>query len=264
MKSILVIEDDDVLRENISLILESEGYSVTKCLDGETGIKEIEKTKYDLVLCDIMMPQMDGYDVLKSIKYLKSPPAFVFLTAKTERQDWRKGMELGADDFITKPFTRQEVLNAIEVQLSKREAILKKFNMEKEMLNLLKNKITVDDKIASDLKYEGNIFLSDSNKSDFIKISSILYLSAAKDYTKIFTKEKKTFIVRKPMKVWESKLPKDHFLRIHRSTIINTEYIDKVEKWFNYSHKLYLKDIKDFFIISQRYSRKFKKQITKM
>lgn len=264
MKSILVIEDDDVLRENISLILESEGYSVTKAVDGEAGIKAIETHKFDLVLCDIMMPQMDGYDVLKSIKYLKTPPAFVFLTAKTERQDWRKGMELGADDFITKPFTREEVLGSINMQLSKRDTVLKKFNMEKEMLTLLKNKMKDDDKIGSDLKYEGNIFLSDSNKSDFIKISNILYLSAAKDYTKIFTKDKKTFIVRKPMKVWESKLPKEHFLRIHRSTIINTEYIDKVERWFNYSHKLYLKDVKDFFIISQRYSRKFKKQITKM
>lgn len=264
MKSILVIEDDDVLRENISLILESEGYSVTKAVDGEAGTKAIETHKFDLVLCDIMMPQMDGYDVLKSIKYLKTPPAFVFLTAKTERQDWRKGMELGADDFITKPFTREEVLGSINMQLSKRDTVLKKFNMEKEMLTLLKNKMKDDDKIGSDLKYEGNIFLSDSNKSDFIKISNILYLSAAKDYTKIFTKDKKTFIVRKPMKVWESKLPKEHFLRIHRSTIINTEYIDKVERWFNYSHKLYLKDVKDFFIISQRYSRKFKKQITKM
>lgn len=264
MKSILVIEDDNVLRENICLILESEGYNVTKAIDGEAGIKQIETTKFDLVLCDIMMPQMDGYDVLKNIKHLKSPPAFVFLTAKTERQDWRKGMELGADDFITKPFTREEVLNAINIQFSKRDTILKKFNMEKEMLSLLKNKINADDKIGSDLKYEGNIFLSDNNKSDFIKISNILYLSAAKDYTKIFTKDKKTFIVRKPMKVWESKLPKEHFLRIHRSTIINTEYIDKVERWFNYSHKLYLKEVKEFFIISQRYSRKFKKQITKM
>ena len=264
MKTLLVIEDDDVLRENISLILESEGYNVTKCNNGEAGIKEIETKKFDLILCDIMMPQMDGYDVLKSIKYLKTPPAFIFLTAKTERQDWRKGMELGADDFITKPFTREEVLNAINIQLSKRETVLKKFNMEKEMLSLLKNKMKDEDKLNSDLKYEGNLFLSDSNKSDFIKISNILYLSAAKDYTKIFTKDKKTFIVRKPMKVWESKLPKEHFLRIHRSTIINTEYIDKVERWFNYSHKLYLKEVKDFFIISQRYSRKFKKQITKM
>jgi DNA-binding LytR/AlgR family response regulator len=264
MKSILVIEDDDMLRENICLILESEGYNVTKAADGEAGIKEIESGKFDLVLCDIMMPNKDGYEVLKGIKYFKNPPSFIFLTAKTERLDWRKGMELGADDFITKPFTREEVLNSVIAQLSKRENIQKKFDMEKEMFNLLKNMMKTDDKGVSKLKYEGNIFLSDSNKSDFIKIDNILYLSAAKDYTKIFTKDKKTFIVRKPMKVWESKLPKEYFLRIHRSTIINTEYIDKVERWFNYSHKLYLKDVKDFFIISQRYSRKFKKQITKM
>ncbi|MCE1163797.1 MAG: response regulator [Bacteroidetes bacterium] len=272
-KSVLLVEDDESLRENIALILENEGYKVTKVIDGLSAVKEIENAKYDLVLCDIMIPHYNGYEVLAKMRRIsrKYPPPFIFLTAKTERQDMRKGMELGADDYITKPFTRDEILNAINIQFHKRENIAGKHKAEKELIEEIKTKIQ-DETIRTlkagekknNLKYEENIFLSDSNKSDFIKIRNILYLSASKDYTKIITKDGKTYTIRKPLKTWESKLPKEHFMRIHRSTIINTEYIEKVERWFNYSHRVFLKDVKDFFIISQRYSRKFRKSITKL
>jgi DNA-binding LytR/AlgR family response regulator len=264
MKSILVIEDNEFIRDIICRIIEGAGYTVTKAYDGEEGINTIENTSFDLVICDIRMPNKDGYEVLKFIKHFTNPPAFIFLTAQTDRQDWRKGMEMGADDFITKPFTREDVLNSVKAQLTKRENLLKRFNLEKEMIELLKDKIITDDQKEDDLKYEGNLFISDTDKSEFIKISSILYLEASGDYTKIYTSDYKTFTIRKPMKVWESKLPGEKFLRIHRSTIINSEYIEKVEKWNNYSHKLHLKGVNDFFIISQRYSRKLKKQISRM
>ncbi|MDD5361422.1 MAG: LytTR family DNA-binding domain-containing protein [Ignavibacteria bacterium] len=275
-KYVLLVEDDESLRENIGLILEGEGFKVTKVVDGLTAVREIENTRFDIILCDIMMPGKDGYGVLESIKAMemKFPPPFVFLTAKTERSDMRRGMELGADDFITKPFTRDELLNSIKIQLAKRDKINNKINAEKELLERIKNRLQnenallrlskTDEKSSQSLKYEENIFLSDNSKSDFIKISDILYLSAAKDYTKIYTNDGKSFCIRKPLKTWESKLPPEHFLRIHRSTIINTEYILKVERWFNYSHKIYLKDVSEAFVISQRYSRKFKKSITKM
>lgn len=274
MKSIIVIEDDEFLRDNISEILEGEGYSVTKAANGSEGIKFIRNNKFDVILCDILMPGIDGYEVLKNVNNmtLKIPPAFIFLTAKTDRQDLRKGMELGASDFITKPFVRDEIINAVQTQIAKRENISRIFNTEKELVNLIKNKLKSETfskyKFAEaeneELKYEGNLFFTDSSKSDFIRINTIVYLIASKDYTKVYTKDNKSFLVRKPMKVWENKLPKEYFLRIHRSTIINTEYVEKVEKWFNYSHKIHLKGIKEPFIISQRYSRKFKKQISQM
>lgn len=264
MKSILVIEDNEMISDIICRIIEGAGFTVTKAFDGEEGIKAVEKSQFDLVISDIRMPGKDGYEVLKIIKHFKNPPAFIFLTAQTDRQDWRKGMEMGADDFITKPFTREDVLNSVNAQLTKRENLLKRFNLEKEMLELLKDKVLTDNQKEVDLKYEGNLFISDTDKSEFIKISNILYLEASGDYTKIFTNDAKAYTIRKPMKVWESKLPVEKFLRIHRSTIINTDYIDKVEKWNNYSHKLYLKGVNDFFIISQRYSRKLKKQISGM
>ena len=266
MKSIIVIEDDEFLRDNITAILEGEGYAVSNAANGLEGLNLIKNGKFDVIICDVLMPGIDGYEVLKRVNDmpLKIPPAFIFLTAKTDRRDLRKGMELGASDFITKPFVREEIINAVQTQIMKRENISRIFNTEKELLKMIKDKLKTEtlnkdkhtDTETGELKYEGNIFFTDNAKSDFIRINTIVYLIASKDYTKIFTKDNKSYLVRKPMKIWESKLPKEYFLRIHRSTIINTEYVDKVEKWFNYSHKIFLKGIKEPFIISQRYSRK--------
>jgi len=269
-KHILLVEDDELLRENITLILESEGYKITYAADGTKAVREIKSKKFDMILCDIMIPGLDGYGVLRAMKEVKKklPPPFIFLTAKTERTDMRKGMELGADDYLTKPFSREEILNSINAQFSKREALIKEQKDGKELLEEIKSSLQTKTLTGPDdtrsLKYEENIFLADRGKSEFIKISGILYLSAARDYTIAYTTDGRSFTIRKPLKAWESRLPGEYFIRIHRSTIINTEYIDKVEKWFNYSHKLFLKNVKDPFIISQRYSRKLRKKITKL
>src|SRR5665811_770251 len=107
MKSILLIEDNDELRENTAEILELANYKVVSAANGKLGIKAALKNKPDLIICDVMMPELDGYGVLHLINKnteLSGIP-FIFLTAKSERSDLRKGMEMGADDYITKPFT---------------------------------------------------------------------------------------------------------------------------------------------------------------
>jgi DNA-binding LytR/AlgR family response regulator len=270
MKSILLIEDDEYLRENISEILKNEGYFVKLASSGLSGLRALSKQEFDIIICDIMMPQMDGYEVLKAVKSRSTdvPPTFIFLTAKTERSDLRYGMELGADDFITKPFTRDDIIKSIKSQLDKRDSFSKKYNIEKEIIGLISEKgvagkslIKTKTKLEKEILYEGSIFLSDNKRSDFVKVSNVVYISASKDYSKIFTKDAKSYIVRKPLKNWEERLPKEHFIRIHRSTIINNNYIENVEKWFNYSYKLHLTGVKEPFIISQRYSRKLKYQI---
>ena len=127
MKTLLLIEDNDEIRENTAEILELSMYRVFTAPNGKEGIALAIEKKPDLIICDIMMPVLDGYGVLHAIqKYdeLKNIP-FIFLTAKTERNDYRKGMELGADDYITKPFEGTELLNAVDSRLKKNE-ILKK------------------------------------------------------------------------------------------------------------------------------------------
>lgn len=131
MQHILLIEDNNEVRENTAEILELAGYKVYTAENGKAGVETALQNKPDLIICDIMMPVLDGYGVLHLINKnpaLKDIP-FIFLTAKAERNDFRKGMEMGADDYITKPFTDIELLNAIESRL-KKIALLKK-NYEK-------------------------------------------------------------------------------------------------------------------------------------
>lgn len=121
MKKILLIEDNDDIRENTAEILELSNYNVIVAENGKKGVEKAIECSPDLIVCDIMMPGLDGYGVLHAVhknEQIKNTP-FIFLTAKTERSDFRKGMELGADDYITKPFDGIELLNAVESRLKK-------------------------------------------------------------------------------------------------------------------------------------------------
>jgi DNA-binding response OmpR family regulator len=136
MQHILLIEDNKEVRENTAEILELAGYKVNTAADGKKGVEQVNKNKPDLIICDIMMPVLDGYGVLhllgKNAETVNIP--FIFLTAKTERTDVRKGMEMGADDYITKPFDKIELLNAVESRLKKAESIKKEYEKDIEGL----------------------------------------------------------------------------------------------------------------------------------
>ncbi len=118
---ILIIEDNSDIRENTAELLELSGYQVEKASDGIEGVRLAKSTLPDVVICDIMMPNLDGFGVLQVFSNhpeLARIP-FIFLTAKTDRADMRKGMEMGADDYLTKPFEEVELLRAIESRLKK-------------------------------------------------------------------------------------------------------------------------------------------------
>jgi len=129
MKSILVIDDNKDIRENTAEILDLAGYKTFTAENGKKGVDLALREKPDVIVCDIMMPELDGYGVLHLLKKNTDTQdiPFVFLTAKTERSDFRKGMEMGADDYITKPFDDIELLNAIEVRLKKAEVMSNKY-----------------------------------------------------------------------------------------------------------------------------------------
>lgn len=121
MSTILVIDDNADIRDNIAEILELEGYKTLTAENGKIGVKIAIKEKLDLVICDIMMPVIDGYDVLQLLnkdEKTKHIP-FIFLSAKTERSDLLKGMEMGANYYIKKPFEEAELLNAVKAHLQK-------------------------------------------------------------------------------------------------------------------------------------------------
>ncbi|OSY89281.1 transcriptional regulator [Tenacibaculum holothuriorum] len=154
MKRILLIEDDITLRENTAELLELSDYEVVTASNGKIGVEKAQIELPDIIICDIMMPEMDGYGVIQELSQNTSTQfiPFIFLSAKTERSDVRKGMDLGADDYITKPFTEDELVSAIESRLAKaailkeqRQTNFEEKNDENEIRNLSQLKNFFDD-----------------------------------------------------------------------------------------------------------------------
>ena len=137
MKSVLVIEDNKDIRENTTEILQLAGYKTFSAENGKIGVETAMREKPDLIVCDIMMPVLDGYGVLHLLRKnadTQNTP-LIFLTAKIERTDFRKGMEMGADDYITKPFEDIELLNAIEIRLKKAALLDRKYPVSENGIN---------------------------------------------------------------------------------------------------------------------------------
>jgi len=142
MSKILVIDDDTGIRNNLTELLEAEGYEVISAEDGRRGIQQVHLTLPDLVICDIMMPELDGYGVLMELREdpVTATIPFIFLTAKIENSDLRQGMNLGADDYLVKPFTRTELLMAIATRLRKQTVITQRL---KTKMDDLRNSIAL-------------------------------------------------------------------------------------------------------------------------
>lgn len=162
---ILIIEDEEPVRANIVELLEAEGFETLATGSGTSGIALAAQQLPDLILCDIMMPATDGYAVLQALRQNSATATipFIFLTAKSERSDLRQGMNLGADDYLTKPFTADELLTAVATRLKQRAMALQQYAEVKEQAETLNRKaeelqrtVEVKDeiihKIAQDLR----------------------------------------------------------------------------------------------------------------
>ncbi len=163
MKKILLIEDNTEVRENTAEILELANYEVVTAPHGKIGVELARKENPDLIICDIMMPELDGYGVLHMLS--KSPATasipFIFLTAKAEKEDFRKGMNLGADDYLTKPFDDLALLDAVEMRLKKNDRVKADFQQSSQGL---------DEFITQARGFEGlNKLLTDGRKVVTVK-----------------------------------------------------------------------------------------------
>lgn len=137
-KVILIVEDDENIMNNLVELLSSEGYEVITGSDGTEGVEAIKKTKPDLIICDIMMPKMNGYEFHKFVKSdfdTKFIP-FIFLTAHSDLSSIRAGLNLGVDDYITKPFSSSDLLKAIEIRMEKQKEVSDQFNSLVKNINM--------------------------------------------------------------------------------------------------------------------------------
>lgn len=274
MKKVLIIEDEKSIREFASDVLTAAGYYVIETPDAESGLERIlNKSKsgrtagnFDIVLSDIMMPKADGFEVLKRLKRSRiKMPVFIYMTAISERREFRKAMEEGADDFLTKPFTADELLKAVETQLRKKDKLISEIPRPED-------DSAVDSRITSKITetpgvhfgYDERIFISNVNRSGFINIRNIVLIKSLKDYTKLVISDRETYFLRKPLKKWLSSLPQEHFILVNRSEIINTNHIESIKKLPNNTHEITFRNYKHKSVISRRTGAKLSKTLKNM
>lgn len=250
MAKILIIEDDKIVRKSITELLETNNYKVFTASDGMEGVQLAKDIKPNLIICDIMMPKLTGFGVIEKLKEepIFSSTPFIFLTAKAELTDIRNGMESGADDYITKPFRAVTLLKAIETRLEKFALIQQQAGEAEPKESKKKEVLTENDRI----------FIKVNNKPEIVKVGEILFIKAEGEYSIVHLLSGKKHMVRRLLKDWEEQLPPQIFMRIHRATIINLNYVEKIEKWVNRSYVMMLKSSDEKFIISNRYARKIK------
>ncbi len=251
MKTILVIEDDISIRDNIVDLLKAHDFKVFFISDGSGGIKLAEEIKPDLIVCDIMMPYMDGYEVLEKLKQNEQTSCipFIFLTSKSELKDIREGMMQGADDYIVKPFKNVELIRSINVRLKKYEAI--------KSIDGFSNK----ENNSQRLNYNERIFLKIRKIPQTIKIDEIKYINSDSQYSKIYLKNSCKLTVRKTLRDWESVLPENEFIRIHRSKMVNINYVKKIELRPQSGYALCIEEVDEPFFTSRGYAAKIRSRL---
>ncbi len=175
MKNILLIEDDTALRENTAELLELANYHVFTAPNGKIGIDMAKEYLPDLIVCDIMMPEVDGYGVLEALSLDEKTThiPFIFLSAKTEHKEIRKGMDLGADDYLTKPFEEDELMSAIESRLAKAEILAKAIaptykEKEDDLRDLNELKNFFDDNGVISTYKKGEVIYEERSRSNTI------------------------------------------------------------------------------------------------
>lgn len=214
MDKILVIEDDELLAENLGILLENEGYKVNFAYNGLDGLETINRTIPDLIICDINMPLMDGFELKEKLN--KSQTTFdiplLFLTAKTQISELRQGMRLGADDYIFKPYNSDELVSIVKLRLERRKNIEEKINF-----NFVEKNRTYN---AND-----TFLVKGQRKSRVVKISDIKMIVADVQYSEIVLTNNKKIVMRVSLNEWEAKLPSEIFKRIHKSTIVNFNFV---------------------------------------
>lgn len=249
MKKILIVEDEKNILNNLKFLLEANDYETYIASNGMEGYNEAVKIMPDLIVSDILMPELDGYAFKQKLNENKKTAGipFIFLTAKVDMQDLRQGMNIGADDYLVKPFKSHDLLKAIDTRLKR----VDEFSKRAEVKNLSNNR----------LENDGRILVEIRNKQEFVRITDIKYIQAEGAYSEIYVSTEKKYLIRKLLKDWERILPKNTFLRIHRSLIINVEHVSRIEKQSLRTYKAFLKDCEHPFDISQRFAAKLKDKL---
>ena len=234
----LVIDDEQLARKAIIRLIEN--YPAIEVAgeadDAKQAARLIEMHQPDLLFLDIQMPGRSGFDLLNEVSYQGN---VIFVTAYDEYA--LRAFEVNALDYLMKPISPERFKKAID-----------RLNEQDEQHSL---------PLKQDLRYDDRLFLLMGKHMVFLKISSIIYLQAEGDYTQVTTAEGKKGLVLKSMKEWSRRLPDSHFCRIHRSYIVNLDFVEEIEKEYNYDFSVKLKNTDKSLVMSRRYARLLKEKM---
>lgn len=238
LKAIIVDDERLALRKLRAMLgahpeLEVVGEAVTI----DDAVDLVNSRKPDVIFLDIQMSGESGFDLLRKVEV-----AFkvVFVTAFDAYAI--RAFEVNALDYLLKPVSPERLALSIT-------------RLSRPADNTYKS--------SKAFEYDDRLFVTSNNRAGFIRISSIKFITAAGVYSEIYTSNENTVLVLKSLREWEERLPDKYFARIHRSVIINTEYVERIERWFNYTYRVHLTGIKKSLAMSRRYAAKLKGKVNR-
>jgi len=234
----LIVDDERLARKDIrAMLTEFTNIQVVgEADDVPSAVAAVQQLNPDVIFLDIQMPGESGFDLLNKID---NDVSIIFITAFDEFAI--RAFEINALDYLLKPVSPERLRRSIE-----------RLELETKSEPAELRPLTPEDRL----------FLMIDNRMKFLRIKTIVSISSVGDYSEIITSEGIRGLAHKSMREWEQRLPESHFIRIHRSTIINMDFIDRLEEWFNYSFRVYLKPIEKPFVLSRRYATKLKNKLS--
>jgi two-component system LytT family response regulator len=235
-RTAVLVDDERLARRELQTLLAAHPeVAVVGEADSVEGAADlINREQPDVVFLDIQLVGETGFDLLA---LLEVDPAIIFVTAYDQHAI--RAFEVNALDYLLKPVTPERLAAAMGKLAVPRPAAVP----------------------GAPLEYGDRLFLRLDDRMAFLRVDDIKYVTAAADYSYVHVSEGKRRLVHKPLKEWEARLPANYFLRIHRSTVVNMEYVERLEPWSNYSYRVYMRGVGEPLIMSRRYALKAKDRL---